>query len=241
MSDVSTPPSPLTPTPEQIEETLGKGFAPDSLLLENLKNIALTPVTIRGLFILLTRLHYSDPDHYGKLKSKLQNFVWAKEAKDRTVLVDYDYNFDSARLDLRPAIFVGTSDFDFKKVVVANQISQTDDRSGELFGKIASTNIIIRHIGKTPDESWALGDLTTQFYMGITKLLQERLKPQSFEVVSLKGSRPFEHKEQEADQNFMVDLIMNFQYNAAWLVVREGHRIKKVTYQQSLADYTVAQ
>ncbi len=240
MTNDPTPSTPI-PTPEQVEEVLGTGFAPDSSLLENLQNIALTPVHIRGLFILLTRLHYSDPDHYGKLKAKLKNFVWAKEPKDRTVLVDYDYNFDSARLDLRPAIFVGTSDFDFKKVAVDNQHSQTADRAGELYVKIASTNVIIRHIGKTPDESWALGDLSCQFYMGITKLLQERLKPHSFEVLTLKASRPFERKEQEADQNFIVDLVMNLQYNAAWLVVREGHRIKKVTYQQSLADYAVEQ
>lgn len=234
------PPDPNAPRSQaDIEKELGQGAAAESTLLEQLETIALTPLTIRRIFILLTRLHYSDPDHFGNMRPKLEKFVWNSDPKLRGIHIDFDYNYDPSNVDLRPAVFIGTSDIDFRKMVVNNQHSQTDDRSGETYVKEGGTNIILRHIGKTPDESWALGDLTAQFYMGITKMLQERLKVSSFEVVKLMASKPFERKAQEADAQFIVDLIMNLQYNAAWLTTREGHRIKTVTYAQSLADFSV--
>jgi hypothetical protein len=238
---MSAPDPNVPPSQADLDKELGQGSAADSTLLEELATVALTPVTIRKIFILLTRLHYSDPDHFGSLKPKLSKFVWNADIKLRGIHVDFDYNYDPNNTDLRPAVFVGTSDIDFQKVAVNNQQSQTDDRSGEIYVKRAGTNIILRHIGKTPDETWALADMTSQFYMGITKMLQERLKVSSFEVVKLMGSKPFERKSQEADSQFIVDLIMNLQYNAAWLTTREGHRIKTITYAQSLADFTVSE
>lgn len=211
---------------------------PDALLLDQIGNIALNPVTVRGIFLMLTRIHWSNPDHYGALKPKMQGIVWNKDAKLRTLGVDYDFNFDPQKLDQRPAIYVGTSDFDFLKVVVDNRRGQAEDNSSEDYTKIASTNVIIRHIGKTPDESWQMADLTAQFFMGMRKLIQERLKVHAFEVVKMVASRPFERATQQADQQFIVDLILNLQYNAAWLIVREGHRLKTVTYKQSLDDYS---
>ena len=211
---------------------------PDELLLDKIGKIALTPVTVRGIFLLLTRLHWSDPNYYGAAKAKLGTLYWAKTEKERTLLVDYDYNYDPARSDKRPAIYVGTSDFDFRRVVVDNKHSQTDDRAGEQYVSLAGTNVIVRHIGASPDESLAMADLTGQFFLGMRKLIQEALKVHAFEVGKLAASKPFERAPQSADQQFMVDLIMNLQYNAVWLIWREGHRIKTVTYKQSLDELT---
>ncbi len=72
-------------------------------------------------------------------------------------------------------------------------------------------------------------------------MLQERLKVSSFEVIKLMSSKPFERTSQQADQEFIVDLLMNLQYNAAWMTMREGHRIKTVTYAQSLEDFSAAE
>lgn len=222
------------PPPQPLEGN------PDELMLDSIGEIALSPVTVRGIFLLFTRIHWSNPDHYGSMKPKMQNMVWAKDPKVRTLIVDYDYNYDPTKMDQRPAIYVGTTDFDFRKVVVDNRRSQTDDNSGEDYGNIASTNVIIRHIGKTPDESWTMADLTAQFFLGMRKLIQERLKVHAFEASKLVASRPFERATQQADQQFIVDLILNLQYNAVWLIVREGHRLKTVTYKQSLDDYSAS-
>lgn len=213
---------------------------PDDLLLERLSQIALTPLTIRSIFLMLTRIHWSDPDNFGSLKPKLVNFVWSRDEKQRTVNIDYDYNYDENVMSQRPSIFVGTSDFDFLRVVVDNRRGISEDRSTEDYVKLASTNIILRHIGKTPDESWTMADLTTQFFLGMRKMLQEQLKVHAFEATKLVASKPFERAANQANSQFIVDLLLSLQYNAAWLIVREGHRLKTVTYKQCLAEFSAA-
>ena len=208
----------------------------DKLLLEALDNIALTPLFIRKIFLMLVRVHYSDANHYGPYAEKFKNYVWSNR-QDNIFTIDYDYNFDPLKTDKRPAIYIGTSDIEFRKIVIDNLNSQSPSRDGDLSIKIANTNIVVRHIGKSADESWALGDMTCQFFMGMRKLLQERLRQRvtAFEIVKLTASKPFDRSPQQADQQFTVDLIMDFSYNAAWMTLREGHRIKTVTFEQRAA------
>lgn len=213
---------------------------PDELLIDAWSRIAITPITIRGIFIMMTRIHWSDSANYGPAKAKMGDFVWHKDPKQRTLHVDYDYNYDPTKLDKKPAIFVGTSDFNFLKIAVDNQRTQTEDRAGESYAKIADTNIILRHIGKTPDESLQMADLSAQFFLGMRKLVQERLKVHGFEVMQILSSKPFEKAAAQADPQFIVDLVMNLKYNAVWMIVREGHRLKTVTYKQSLDDYSTS-
>ena len=214
------------------------GGNPDDLLIDQLGQIALTPITIRGIFLMMTRIHWSDPENYGTMKVKLGKFIWSKNTQVRTLFIDYDYNYDASNLDKRPAIFVGTSDYEFRKVAVDNLRNRSEDRATDDYGMIASTNVIVRHIGKTPDESLAMGDLTCQFFMGMRKLLQERLKVHAFDITRLMTSKPFEEASQKADQQFIVDLIMQLQYNSIWLVTREGHRLKTVSI-RIVSEYTI--
>jgi hypothetical protein len=211
---------------------------PDELLLDRLSHVGLNPITIRGIFLMMTRIHWSDPDNYGPMKLKLGKFVWSKDTTKSTLFIDYDYNYNPESMDKRPAIFVGTSDFEFRKVAVDNMRSRSEDRATDDYVMIASTNIIIRHIGKTPDESWAMGDLTSQFFLGMRKLLQDRLKVHGFDVTKLMASRPFEAPSQKADQQFLVDLLMALQFNSVWMITREGHRLKTVKMKH-MTEYTI--
>lgn len=205
---------------------------PDELLLERLGNVGLNPVSIRGIFLMLTRIHWSDPDNYGTMKHKLGGMVWSKNVEKSKVFIDYDYNYNPEEIGKRPALFVGTGDFGFRKVAVDNLRSRSEDRATDDYVMVTETNVIIRHIGKTPDESLAMGDLTSQFFLGMRKLLQDRLKVHGFDIIKLASSRPFESPSQKADSQFVVDLIMSLQYNSVWLITREGHRLKTVRIKQ---------
>ena len=210
----------------------------DDLLLDQLDKIAMSPNAIRGIFLMLTRIHWSDAEHYGSMRSKIGKFIWSRDDRLRTLFIDFDYNYDPSNLDKRPAIFVGTSDLSYRKVAIDHLRTRSEDRATDDYVMVASTNIIIRHIGKTPDESWAMGDLTGQFFLGMRKMLQERLKVHAFDIAQLMASKPFEAPSQKADQQFIVDLIMNLQFNAVWLSTREGHRLKTVRMRQT-ADFTM--
>jgi hypothetical protein len=206
---------------------------------QDLMRVHLTPVTLRSVFLLLTRLHYSDPANYGQMSKKFEKFIWNADPKIRTLHIDYDYNYGPSALDRRPAIYVGTDDVMFNKVVMDNYASHTFDRSGERKNKVAKTIIIVRHIGSSPDESLALADMSADFFMGIGSMMKDAMgqRLMEYEVTGVKSSRPFEKSAQQADQNFIADLLIGFAYNSAWLINYESHRIKTITYEQSLAAF----
>jgi hypothetical protein len=200
--------------------------------------LVLTPVTLRRVFVLLTRLHYSDPANYGEFSKRFENFIWSADPKIRQLHIDYDYNYNPAAIDRRPAIYVGTDDLEYRKTVLDNHNQCTPDRSGELKNKVAVTKIIIRHIGATADETLAMADLSAQFFMGIGSMMKDALgqRLMEYEVVGVKSSRPFEKSGEQADQNFIADLLISFAYNAVWLIKYESHRIKTITLEQSIAE-----
>lgn len=226
-----TPPSSPLPT-EQVEPG-----NPDQLLIDRLRSQIFTPRTVRSVFLMLTRLHWSDPENYGLAKVKLGKLVWHREATARTLHIDLDYNYDVNSKSPRPAIFVGTNDYLFSKVAMDNRETLSEDNADDNYIKIAATQVIVRHLGTTPDETLEMADLTSQFFLGMRKLIQERLNVYAFEVARLITARPFDRNPAQADQQFMADLIMDLQYSQAWTITREGHRLKRVTVQQVMQEF----
>lgn len=212
-------------------------------LLDGLSDMAFTPLTIRSTFLLLTRLHYSNRENYGTQRERLQEFIWHKDPAKRTLFIDYDYNYSNKpeALEQRPAIFVGTDAFEFSSMVVDNQKTLSETRDAEQYIKRGSTAIILRHIGRSANDALLLADMTSQFYMGVRKLLQERMRDQllSFEVARILPSRPFERAPEKADQQFTADVVCPLVYNASWWTFRESHLIKTISMETSLASLTL--
>ena len=199
--------------------------------------IHLTPVTIRRIFLLLVRLHYSNSSNYGPMAKQMAPYIWSADPNKCAVQIDYDYNYDAANMDKKPAIFVGLDDVEYKRVVLENHAKFTYDLAGQHLIKTASTKIIVRHIGSSPDEALTLENLTCQFLLGIQPIIRDTL-PQvlEYDVVGSKSSRPFEKNSQQAQQRFISDTIVAFSYNSAWMVEFESHRIKTISWQQCLAE-----
>lgn len=211
------------------------GGDPEPKLIDGLGSVAVSPATLRTMFVMLTRAHFSDANNYGPFKDKMSKFVWSKAEKPG-LFIDFDFNYDPKQIDRRPAIYIGTSDFDYTKVANTNFKATSEDRSAEQFAKRTATNVIIRHLGGSAMDSWILATLSEQFFMGIQTLMMERVRLQSYEVVKMMASRPFERASQQADPEFIVDLIINVTYSTVWLITRESHRIKTVGFAQSLTD-----
>lgn len=206
----------------------------DPLIVDGLSKIALNPLTIRKMFLLLLRAHYSDAENFGALKERMAQFVWSKDETAGQLYIEYDYRFDASKKDRRPAIFCGTSDFNYLATAVNNTKETLDDRSGEQSGKFISTTVIVRHVGKNAEDSLALAELTAAYFMGIRTMLQERVKVSKFDVVKLVTSRPFERTSEQQDEQFYADLIAEFSYVYIWNTIRESHRIKTIGFKSAL-------
>ena len=223
------------------EPGLAKGLSdippPDQSLLDGLRDLVITPYTLRRAFLLLARFHYSDPSHYGILSKKLKNFVWSQDENKRSLRIDLDYEYDPKKKDERPAIFVGCRDINYSRIVSDNQKSQSEDLASEEYVKDGDTAIIIRHIGGTPDEAFQLSDLSAQFFLGIRKIMIEHVKLKGYEVQSQLSSRPFERASEQADQQFICDLIIAIKFNAIWNVFRESQRLKTIGWGECHASF----
>lgn len=204
--------------------------------LAGLTNQMLNIATGRRVFLLLTRAHYSNPEHYGHLSVPLAGMKWSS-GQDCTLAVDFDYNFDPAKTDRRPAIFVGCGDLTMSKKVVDNSSKITADGAGEEFANTGSYPVIIRHIGKTPDESLLLADLTFQYFLGIRKMLKEKTGLRSFEVAGVGTSRPLERFGEKTDPTFMADVRLLVESNMSWLTIRESHVIKVFDFKKIVTAF----
>ncbi len=194
------------------------------------------PLVVRQIFLMMTRAHYIDPEHFGPRKDKMLQFVWSKE-KESKLLIDYDFNYKEDSQEKRPAIFVGTDDYAFSRKVSDNHKSANDDRSGMQSIKRASTNVIIRHVADSPEDALILGDMTGQFFRGIQPFLMESWQKSgavSIEVQRLATSKPFQKRSEQANQKFMADLVINLIFDDLWWHFTESHRLKTFSFQLAM-------
>jgi len=202
-----------------------------------LDKIYLAPVSIRRIFLLLTRLHYQTADNFGEMKEQMKNYIWSSKTDECKVLIDLDFHYDPKNLGKRPAIFVGLDDVEYKRIALDNHAYFSYDTSGQHLIKTAQTKVIIRHIADSPDDAMTMENLTCQFFLGLQPVIRDTL-PQvlEYDVVASKSSRPFEKTSQQAEQRFVSDTIIAFSYVSAWMVTFESHRIKKISFEQCLAE-----
>ena len=205
--------------------------------LDAFATMPLGVTNLRRIFLLLTRLHYSDSKNYGVMEDQLKDFVWSKDPAKSKLFVGLDYVFDPNKTDQFPGIFVGVGDLDFKQEVIDNREGFTDDRSGEHGVLKGATMLIIRHASLTPDEALALADLSFGYYTGIRSMLMQRMKLKAFTINKLSTPRFFNvDGADKADKKYYADLLMGISYDAAWTTFTQSHRIKKITLGQMLTE-----
>lgn len=206
----------------------------NNALLDGLAELRIGQVSLRRIFLLLTRLHYSTSDNYGDHKVALKELIWSQDDLKRKIFIDYDYHYRPNKLEQRPAIFVGTDDVSFRRVVLDNHRKVVEDNSGTVSSYVASTTLIVRHISPTPDEAMAIGELSADFYLGIRQMIKDRMRVHSFDVGSIRSAKPFARGPDEPDQMFACDLIMPISWIWDWTTTRESHRIKTIGFKEAV-------
>lgn len=209
----------------------------DDGVVRSLGRLPKSPTNLRKMFLLLTRMHYSAPENFGELADLLKNYVWkAEEPRGLDVLLDFD--FDRSKARTVPAIFVGMTDFIYSRRVLDNHKEFTDDRAGRMQVKSVGTTVVLRHTSASADEAFNLADLTAQFYLGAQDMMREQAGFAQFEVQNLLQPKIFNRSPEQSYQQFEADVILGLQFTATWWTFTESHRIKQITFKQSLAEFT---
>lgn len=188
-------------------------------------NEPLNGSNLRTLFLLLTRVHYSDPKNYGYLEEQLKCFWYDSDKMKATLQVELSQEYDLNKDNRRPAVYVGLDrPFEFKKIDIGHKQSSLDDNSASNLGNVVTTSVALIHVAETMDQALLLADSSASFLIGIGEVLRQKLNLASFEAVSIS---PPAMLEPAPERFFRVDVIFGLSFSYSVRANIESHRLKK--------------
>lgn len=200
----------------------------DPTLIETLwsSQMVLEPVAMRRLFFMLSSFHFSDPDNFGDVPESYKRFVYTPNAKDSSVRIFMDYNYDENNLHTGSNIYVGLTDFNFNVAVLDSYSQSSDDRATTSSVDRARSVLILRHVSKDPDEALTMAVLHAGFYRGFRDKIKKHFNFDTFDVANM--TQPRLLKSDGKDRRFRVDINVNLGFECVWNTNVESHRIKNV-------------
>lgn len=184
----------------------------------------LDPVSMRRIFLLLTRNHFSDPSFFGNVPDEFKKFKYSDN--NSRIRIELDYTFNPEESDQPTSIFVGVSDISTKKQVVDSFETNNEDNSGKQNVDTDQGAIVISHTSKSPDTALKLGVISKAFYQGIGPLIKDKLGFRGYTVSKL--SAPTQKIDGATRDFYRVDLIINVVFSSNWTTLIESHRLKRV-------------
>ncbi len=208
-------------------------------ILDNPMSLPLSPVTLRRIFLLLIREHYSNPEQYGDYKELLQGYKYSDTEPQRTIDIDLMHTYDPEKLKSEPSIYVGFQPFAFAKRTVSNYAGHNEDESVKYYTMPTSGILLVRHVSTSGDNALMLGELTTNLLFGLHELLLRKLPGLlGFDIASLSDPRLISKAPQ---RQVMVDLACKIDFNYALSVNEESHRLKKIVFVYETDDGTTVE
>jgi hypothetical protein len=203
--------------------------------LANLKESALDVVQLRRVFLMLAREHYSNVKNYygvralsGSESKKIIPLKYSDTSSERTLDVDLDYVYDPKEVGKKPSVYVGVGNIDFKKQVLDNYKSQSEDTSSTFHTTQAATNITIKHIATSPDVALQLGVQSMHFFAGVRTLMMTAMP--NIKMYDLRQLSDVKMVDPNKVRVFYVDLSIVMAFDTDWETRIESHRIKDIIF-----------
>lgn len=189
----------------------------------------LDPVSLRRIFLLLTRNHYSDPAYFGNLPPSFKSFRYNDNPRDSKLRIELDYAFDPKNQEQPTGIYVGIGDVQSSSRVMDDFNSNNEDLSGATRHQLDQTQILISHVSASPDEALTMGVVSKAFYQGIGPLLRQRFRNiAGYRVISL--SKPNRIEEKGNNTYYKVDLSIGLAIPSEWETTVESLRVKRINF-----------
>ena len=187
----------------------------------------LTASSLRRIFLLMMRFHFSDANNYGELRGLLKNLIWTDTEETTALDVELLGVFNPGILVRRPAVFVGFQNFQFNKKVTGDYAGESEDAATKYLVKTVDTELVIRCVAADEDMSTAMVDTATAFMFGMREMLLCKMRPQlrSLEVDGITDPKLVE---KSPERRFQCDLLTKLNFNYTIDVNLESHPIKKV-------------
>lgn len=186
------------------------------------------PVVMRRLFLLLTRLNFSDPAHYGSFYAdQFSTIIYSDDATAKTLDVELMSLYTPSKTFSRPSVFVGFGGgMDFERVAVGDYAGSSTDNSREYTAHRVNATLLLNHTSKDSDQALALATLSATYFIGIQNLLKSCFGLQSFRAGKVTDAQKIEGN---PDLTFLSTFTASLSYEYVVASSLESHRIKKFT------------
>jgi hypothetical protein len=202
----------------------------DLRFLDELAGVyGLDPVSLRRIFLLLTRNHFSDPAYFGNLPETFRRFRYNDNPRDASVRIELDYSFDPARREQPTGIYVGVGTVKSQSRVIDDFTRGNEDLSGSFRHQLDQMPVVVSHVSASPDEALTMGVLSKAFFQGMGPLLRARFRQiVGYRVISLTEPQRVTPDEQSSAPYYRVDLTIELTLPSEWETTMESLRIKRI-------------
>ena len=186
----------------------------------------LSMVSLRRIFLLMLRLHYSDPDNFGDYKDLIGNLRYNDELKFSTLGIELLSTFEpESYKDGQANIFLGFQSHNFKKVAINNYSGQNTDGSSNYHVMPTDSVLVLRHVANTGDQALLIGEMTAAFLFGIRPMLMQKIGLRAMDVLSVSDPKIID---KAPERSFQVDVSVAINFGYVMTTNIESHRIKKI-------------
>jgi hypothetical protein len=197
-------------------------------LFRDLYDCLLEPLngsSLRTIFLLLTRAHYSDSKNYGYLKDDLACLKYSDDMGECSLFVELGQEYDYNKATRRPAVYVNFPEpMTFRKVDLTQKQDNFEDNSGYTSGVIAETVVSFAHVHNSMDTALLLADSTTSFFFAIRSTIMSHLNLMQFDPIIISNAKVIE---KAPERFFRVDVNFKIMFNYKVDTNLESHRLKK--------------
>lgn len=179
---------------------------------------------LRRVFILLARLHYSDPSNYGPMQKAMKQYTYAPEGKKGTVNITLEELESVAQEDFFPAIQVAIEDVSFDRNVLGDVSGNDGER-----GLTAKTALSIHHCSQAADEAAQLAGLTAVFFAGIGPVIQKQLNLLTFIPARITKPVKVDSSAQQSFRLYRSTFQATIAFDYSWVTQLESHLIRTAT------------
>jgi len=184
---------------------------------------SLDAVSLRRVFLLATRELFSDPVNYGDLSEKLSRFKYSEDAKDSTLIVDLDFEYNPKELQPRHAVYAGLGDVTFDTLVLDHKAEISEDRAKITYVQSAKTALRIRCVAPNADEPLYLATVAAAFFFAMRPVFMDEL---GLSRMDLSGVTAPQLIDKAPTRMFEVSFAANLAFNFNVISTLEGHRLK---------------
>ena len=182
-------------------------------------------VLMRRIFLLLTRIHWSDGNNHYQEDVNFDCLEYSDDPQESKLAVELTDVYDEDDTDNFPGIFVGFKNgYKLSKLMLNYDSSGSDDNSVERKLVSWKGQLALKHVHKSSDTATAMADSSFVFMMAVRETLMQHFPVRQMDFVGV--SDPQKLDPEKSNRFFKVDLIIDIEFTVTVNINMESHRLK---------------